>query len=76
MKDCRICGQAKVDEEFYPDPANLDGKKTACKDCLRVEVRTRYWNNVDAERMRARTYARKRRERNRNAVRPRSQSTA
>jgi hypothetical protein len=76
MRECRICGQQKVDEEFYPDPANADGRKTACKECLKVEVRTRYWNNVEAERSRARTYARKRREQQRNAIRPRSQSAA
>lgn len=67
MRACRLCGQSKLDREFYADPANTDGRKTACKACLNEEAHTRYWNNVEAERARARLAARKRRDRERRA---------
>lgn len=49
LKECSVCGETKVLEEFYRNKNRTDGRDNRCKECERIRFgskkRTEKWNN-------------------------------
>lgn len=47
MKRCFKCGVEKDINEFYKHPAMDDGHLGKCKECTKIDVKTRYYKRID-----------------------------
>ena len=57
-KVCTVCQESKSTSEFYRDASRSDGFTSRCKTCVKQYQHTRYHQNVEREREKARRYYR------------------
>ncbi len=56
IKVCTVCGEVKTLDDFHSDKRTPDGRRAACKECVRAQNRAAAKANPGAHRERVRRW--------------------